>query len=95
MTDDRFSGTASFGGREGIGKVTGDTKTEVQGVVNQAAGAVQEAYGKTVETAAAGHDYLKTFIEENPYTTVAVAMGIGLLLGYTTHRPPPRRYWWN
>jgi len=109
MDDDRVAGTVrSFGGKvqEGVGKVTGDTKTEVQGVMNQAAGAVQEAYGKTVDAAmegaqtvknatAAGHDFLKTFVEENPHTAVAIAMGIGLFIGYTAHRPPSRRYWWD
>ena len=52
MSDDRIAGTArSFGGKvqEGVGKATGDTKTEVKGAMNQAAGAVQDAYGKTVD----------------------------------------------
>jgi uncharacterized protein YjbJ (UPF0337 family) len=111
MADDRMTGTVrNFGGKvqEGVGKITGDTKMEAQGVVNQAAGAVQEAYGKTVDAAldgaqtvkdaaVAGHDLLKTFVEDNPHTSVAVALGIGLLIGYTAHRspPPPRRYWWD
>lgn len=98
MADDRIAGTVrSVGGKvqEGVGKVTGDTKTEIEGVMNQAAGAVQEAYGKTVDAAVASHDYLKTFVEDNPHTAVAIAMGIGLLIGYTAHRPPPRRHWWD
>jgi uncharacterized protein YjbJ (UPF0337 family) len=110
MTDDRIAGTVrNIGGRvqEGVGKVTGDTKTEVKGVMNQAAGAVQDAYGKTVDAAMEGaqtvkeatiqgHDMVRKFVEDNPYTAAAIALGVGLLIGYAAHRPPqPRRYWWD
>ena len=110
MTDDRIAGSVrNFAGKveEGVGKVTGDTKTEVQGVVNQAAGAVQDAYGKTVdaakegaqtvkEAAVEGHDKVRKFVEENPHTATAVALGIGVLIGYLIHRdpPPPSRSYW-
>jgi uncharacterized protein YjbJ (UPF0337 family) len=107
MSDDRIAGTVrSFGGKvqEGVGKVTGDTKTEVKGVMNQAAGAVQDAYGKTVdaamegaqtvkEAAVEGHDTVRKFVEDNPHTATAIALGIGLLIGYAAHRPPQRGYW--
>jgi uncharacterized protein YjbJ (UPF0337 family) len=109
MTDDRIAGTVrNFGGKvqEGVGKGTGDTETEVKGVMNQAAGAVQDAYGKTVDAAAEGaqavkeaaiegHDIFRKFIENNPHTATAVALGIGLFIGYTAHRQPQRRYWWD
>jgi len=109
MADDRVSGTVrNFGGKvqEGVGKITGDTKTEVQGLVNQAAGAVQDAYGSAVDAATegaqsvkdaavAGHDTVKKFVEDNPHTAVAIAMGIGLFIGYSAHRQPARRYWWD
>ena len=107
MTDDRIAGTVrNFGGKvqEGVGKVTGDTKTEVKGMMNQAAGAVQDAYGKTVdaamegaqtvkEAAVEGHDAVRKFVEDNPHTATAIALGIGLLIGYAAHRPPQRGYW--
>jgi uncharacterized protein YjbJ (UPF0337 family) len=90
MTDDRIAGTLrSFGGKvqEGVGKVTGDTKTEVKGVMDQAAGAVQDAYGKTVdaamegaqtvkEAAVEGRDAVRKFVEDNPHTATAIALGI-------------------
>jgi ElaB/YqjD/DUF883 family membrane-anchored ribosome-binding protein len=74
--------------------------------VYQATGAVKEAYGKTMDAAAesaetvmdaavAGHDYLRKFMEDNPHTTTLIALGIGLVIGYAAHRPPPRRNWWN
>jgi uncharacterized protein YjbJ (UPF0337 family) len=109
MADERVGGTVrNLGGKvqEGFGKVTGDTKTEVQGLVNQAAGAVQGVYGNAIDAAAegaqtvkdaavAGHDTVKKFVEENPHTAVAIAMGIGLFIGYSAHRQPQRRYWWD
>jgi len=109
MPDDQMRGTIrSVGGKveERLGKAVGDTKTEAEGLMNQAAGAVQQAYGKAVDTtlegaegvkaaAVSGHDFLKRFMEDNPHTTTAIALGIGLLIGYAARRPPPRRGWWD
>jgi uncharacterized protein YjbJ (UPF0337 family) len=109
MTDDRIAGTLrNVGGKvqEGVGKATGDTKTEIKGMMNQAAGAVQDAYGKTVDAAMEGahaakdaaiqgHDVVRKLVENNPYTAAAIALGIGLVIGYAAHRPPPRRHWWD
>ena len=109
MTDDRIAGTVrNVGGKvqEGAGKVMGDTTTEVKGVMNQAAGAVQDAYGKTVdaamegaqtvkEVAVDGHDAVRKFVEDNPHTATAIALGIGLLIGYAAHRQPQRSYLWD
>ena len=109
MTDDRIAGTVrNIGGKvqEGVGKVTSDSKTE--GVMNQAAGAVEDAYGKTVdaamegaetvkEAAIEGHDTVRKFVEDYPHTATAIALGIGILIGYAAHRQPQpqRRYWWD
>jgi uncharacterized protein YjbJ (UPF0337 family) len=109
MTNDRIAGTVhSFGEKvqEDVGKVAGNAKTEVEGVMNQAAGAMQDAYGKTVDTAiegaqtvkeaaVAGHDYIKKFVEDNPHTATLIALGIGAFLGYAAHRQPPHRHWWD
>jgi uncharacterized protein YjbJ (UPF0337 family) len=95
MTDDRISGSAkNIGGQveEGLGRATGDVKMQVQGKARQMEGALQEVYGQAKETAAdaadairesaseAG-DFLRTTIEERPYTTAAIALGIGFLIG--------------
>ncbi len=107
MADERFGGSVrSFGGNadNGNSKVTSDTNAE--GVMGQVGDTVRDAYGKTVDTAmegaetvkgaaVAGHDFLKRFMEENPHTTTVIALGIGLLIGYAAHRPPPRRGWWD
>jgi len=109
MTDDRMAGTVrNIGGKvqEGVGKLTGSTKTEARGVMEQAAGTVQNAYGQALDTAAEGadavkqvaiegHDFLKRFIEDNPHTATAIAIGIGFCLGYAAHQPPRRRTWWD
>ena len=90
----------------GVGRVADNAKTGAEDLMNQAAGAVQDAYVKTVDAAVegaqtakdaavAGHDFLRKFMEENPHTTTAIALGIGLLIGYTATRQPPRRAWWD
>jgi uncharacterized protein YjbJ (UPF0337 family) len=48
-----FFGTAknlSGKAQEGFGRVTGDTKTQVEDVINQAAGATQDLYGQAKES---------------------------------------------
>jgi uncharacterized protein YjbJ (UPF0337 family) len=109
MADERIEGRVrAVGGKaeEGVGKIAGDTKTQVEGLVNQATGVVQDAYGKTMDAAAegvqtvkgaaiAGHDYLRKFMEDNPHTTTLIALGMGLLIGYAAHRQPSRRSWWG
>jgi uncharacterized protein YjbJ (UPF0337 family) len=88
MDENRVEGTArKYGGRiqEGIGDVTGDTKTRAEGVMNQATGAAQQLYGQTADTARQSATTLDAWfrnaIETQPYTTAAVALGIGWLLG--------------
>jgi uncharacterized protein YjbJ (UPF0337 family) len=66
-------GTArNVGGKveEGVGRATGDVKTQIQGKLNQAAGAAQELYGQTEDTArdtAANLDKWPRITQ--PYTT--------------------------
>jgi uncharacterized protein YjbJ (UPF0337 family) len=95
MNEDRFAGTArNLGGKaqEGVGRLTGDTKTQVEGVINQAAGAAQDLYGQAKDTAAdAGRavrrgavdaeDFLRHTIESRPYTATLVALCAGWLIG--------------
>ena len=68
----------------------GDTKTQIQGKLDQASGAAQDLYGQAADAAretATGFDkWLRTTIETQPYTAAAVALGIGWLLG-RMHRP--------
>jgi uncharacterized protein YjbJ (UPF0337 family) len=96
MNEDRVVGAArNFGGKveEGYGRVTGDTKRQAEGLVDQAAGAAQNLYGQAKDTAveaaeavkqgaSTAGDFVRRVIEEQPYTAVAVAFGIGILLGW-------------
>jgi uncharacterized protein YjbJ (UPF0337 family) len=93
MDENRAEGTArNFGGKvqEGLGRVTGDAKTQAEGVLNQAAGTAQDLYGQGAEgvrqTAKTLDSVLRETIETQPYTTAVVALGIGWLLD-RLHRP--------
>jgi uncharacterized protein YjbJ (UPF0337 family) len=95
MNEDRVAGTTrNLGGKvqEGFGRVTGDTKTQAEGLVNQATGAAQELYGQAKDTAAEAaqvvrrgaadaEDFVRRTIEERPYTTALVALCVGWVIG--------------
>jgi uncharacterized protein YjbJ (UPF0337 family) len=83
--------------KESAGRMADNTKAATEGLVDQAAEKVQENYGKAVDTAkdgveaakdaaVAGHDFLRKFMEENPHTTTALALGIGVLIGAAATR---------
>jgi uncharacterized protein YjbJ (UPF0337 family) len=100
MDENRVSGTAkNIAGKveEGFGRATGDAKTRTQGQVRQAEGSIQDLYGKAVDSAgetieavkqmpSSVDDTIRHYIEANPYTTAAIALGIGWLIG-RAHRP--------
>jgi uncharacterized protein YjbJ (UPF0337 family) len=93
MNENSVSGTVrNVGGKaeEGLGRATGDLKTQVQGKLDQAAGAAQDLYGQTADvardTAVTFDKWLRSMIETQPYTAAMVALGIGWLLG-RMHRP--------
>ena len=100
MNEDRISGTAkNLGGKveESIGRVIGDTRTELAGKTRQVEGQLQDLYGQAAETAAQAaqavretaseaEDFIRTTIEQRPYTAAAVALGIGFLIGRFARR---------
>jgi uncharacterized protein YjbJ (UPF0337 family) len=100
MDENRLSGAAkNLGGKmeEGFGRATGDAKTRVQGQARQAEGSIQDLYGQAVDSAedaidavrqmpASVDDTIRHYIESNPYTTAAIALGLGWLIG-RSHRP--------
>ena len=100
MDENRIAGTAkNLGGKaeESIGRVTGDAKTQAEGIVNQESGAAQDLYGQardtvadaagaTRDTASSFEKALRNAIEYQPYMAVAIALFMGWLLG-RTHRP--------
>jgi uncharacterized protein YjbJ (UPF0337 family) len=100
MDENRIAGTArNLAGKaeEGVDRVTGDAKTQVRGMADQAAGGAQDLYGRARDsaadaavaardTAASWERWLRRTIETQPYTTAMVAVGLGWLLG-RMHRP--------
>ena len=100
MDENRAEGTIrNVGGKvqEGLGRVTGDAKTQAQGVINQASGAAQDLYGQAKDTvtdatatardkAASAGGWARHYIETQPYMAALIALAIGWLLG-RTHRP--------
>jgi uncharacterized protein YjbJ (UPF0337 family) len=100
MDENRVTGTArNIGGKaqEGFGRVTGDTKTQAEGIANQVTGKAQDLYGQArdgaseaadtaVNAAASFEKVLRNTIETQPYTATVVALGLGWLLG-RMHRP--------
>jgi uncharacterized protein YjbJ (UPF0337 family) len=89
MDEHRVAGTAkNIGGKveEGLGRLAGDMKAQVQGQAKQVQGAAEDLYGQAKDTAGELTDIVRNTIETRPYTAVAVALGLGWLLG-RTHRP--------
>jgi uncharacterized protein YjbJ (UPF0337 family) len=95
MNKDEAIGTAkNLGGKaqEAFNNVTADTKSQVEGIIKQAAGAAQDLYGQAKETASDtaqairhgavdAEDYVRHTIERRPYTTALVALCVGYLIG--------------
>jgi uncharacterized protein YjbJ (UPF0337 family) len=88
MDENRIEGSArNLGGnvQEGVGRVSGDTKSKVEGVMNQAAGTAQNLYGQAADVVRQNAPPLEAWvrdkIETQPYTTVIAALGIGWLIG--------------
>jgi uncharacterized protein YjbJ (UPF0337 family) len=74
--DDRVEGTArEFGGRvqEAVGNVAGDSKTQAQGVYNQAAGQAQQVAGQFSDV-----------VKAQPIIASLAVLAIGYLLGRLT-----------
>jgi uncharacterized protein YjbJ (UPF0337 family) len=84
MTDDRIEGTVNNGAGKfeaGIGRILGDSNTEISGKIREVSGKVQDAYGKAQDGARAAMDRIDPFVTEKPYAALGIAAGVGLLLG--------------
>jgi ElaB/YqjD/DUF883 family membrane-anchored ribosome-binding protein len=69
---------------------TGDAKMQVEGRARQAEGSLQDGQAKENtagtaeairENASEAGDFVRMTIEEHPYMTAAIALGIGFLIG--------------
>jgi uncharacterized protein YjbJ (UPF0337 family) len=95
MDENRIAGTAkNVGGKveEGLGRVTGDAKTQARGQARQVEGDIQDLYGQAKDTAANMaatvregasdiEELIRSTIETRPYTTAFAALCIGWFLG--------------
>jgi uncharacterized protein YjbJ (UPF0337 family) len=88
MDENTLEGTArNLGGKvqEGVGRATGDVKTQAEAMAKQVRGKAQDLYGQAADTAqdtaSSVDSWLRETIETQPYTTAIVALGIGWLLG--------------
>jgi uncharacterized protein YjbJ (UPF0337 family) len=74
--DDRVEGTArEFGGRvqEAVGNVSGDAKTQAQGLYNQASGQAQQAASQFTDV-----------VKSQPVVATLVALALGYVFGRLT-----------
>lgn len=84
-----------------LNRAFGDAKKQMAGVASEASDAAQDHYGRAAESASDVADFarraarktassfekaLRNTIENEPYTAVAIALGIGWLIG-RMHRP--------
>ncbi len=89
VDDNRFEGTARrVGGRiqEAVGDFAGDSSSQIRGRANQAAGAAQDAYGMVSDEASAYADQLGETVKDQPLVALAIAGGVGFLLGLIVRR---------
>jgi uncharacterized protein YjbJ (UPF0337 family) len=91
MDEHRVIGAANDMGSKvehGFGRVSGDTTTQVEGMIDQAQDSAEKFYGQAKDaakgvrkTAVSLEDTLHHTIQNKPYTAVAIALGLGLGLG--------------
>jgi uncharacterized protein YjbJ (UPF0337 family) len=107
MDENRIGGTMrNVGGKvqEGVGKLAGDPETEAKGKLNQAVGSVQDLYGQAMdgatdaavalrEGAVKTKDVVRDFIEQRPYTMVALALAAGWFVARMGPRMNRRGSW--
>jgi uncharacterized protein YjbJ (UPF0337 family) len=100
MDEDRITGTAKdLKGqvKEGVGRFTGDTKTETEGMTDQVSGTAQRTLGQARDSlrdaadvvsdqAASIGEYLDETIHERPLTALLAAGAVGYVLGLLIHR---------
>ncbi len=93
MDEDRIKGAAgNIGGKvkDAVGGLTGDTKTQAEGKLDQVTGRAQNAYGSVKDQAREGASSmgaeLDSFMSERPMTALLAAVGVGYVLARLMHR---------
>jgi ElaB/YqjD/DUF883 family membrane-anchored ribosome-binding protein len=67
-------------------RALGDAKKQASGVAEAVTDAAEDVYVAAQNTAGSFERALRNMIEQQPYTAVAIALGVGWLLG-RMHRP--------
>ncbi len=100
MDENRVEGTAQdIGGniKSAVGDLTGDSKTQASGVVDQVVGTAQQTYGKLKDQAGGAGSamidqldevsaFLGDTVAERPLTSLAVAGAVGYVLAMLMRR---------
>ena len=93
MDEDRIKGAATnIGGKvkDAVGGLTGDTKTQAEGKMDQATGQLQNTVGSAKDAVREGASTmgaeLDSFMAEKPMTALLIAAGVGYLFARITHR---------
>ncbi len=93
MDEDRFKGAATnMGGKvkDAVGGLTGDTKTQAEGKLDQATGQLQNTIGSAKDAVQEGAStmgaQLDSFMSEKPMMSLAIAAGVGYLFARVTRR---------
>ena len=100
MDENRVEGTATnIGGniKSAVGDLTGDSKTQASGMVDQVSGTAQKAYGKLKDQAGGAGSalvdqldevsaFLGDTVAERPLASLAVAGAVGYVLAMLMRR---------
>lgn len=93
MDEDRIKGAATnIGGKvkDTVGGLTGDTKTQAEGKVDQASGQFQNTLGSAKDAAREGASTIgaefDSFLSERPMASLLIAVGAGYVLARLMHR---------
>ena len=93
MDENRIKGAATnIGGKakDAVGGLTGDTKTQAEGKLDQATGQLQNSLGSAKDAAREGATTIgagiDSFMSEKPMASLLIAVGVGYVLARLMHR---------
>jgi uncharacterized protein YjbJ (UPF0337 family) len=95
MTDDQIEGTIRKGVghvQDAVGGLTGDSQTQAEGKFNQIAGSAQDALGQAREKVQTLYDDAESYAKSQPLVALAVASGVGIVIGLLLRGGPKTVY---
>jgi uncharacterized protein YjbJ (UPF0337 family) len=91
MNEDRVVGSATnLGGKaqEGLGRASGDVRTQAKGVINQAAGTAQDLYGQAKESVSDAYGQVKESMSDATEVVRQRATDVEDYIRYTIEKRP-------